>query len=257
MKRIIVFLVSLSVFATGIAMYFYFSPDNLKNDVWGFLGRSVGLLLASTVLLSFIYEVWLRKIISAEFREEFKQIINPDSNRLGIKNIYKNKSEFPNLTNVLNKAKTEVSILGTSLIWTTQIKETIFRLIKKGISFNFLLLNPDSQQAKRFGNEINDDNFLQELSTSIHQLQQWKLQLDELNYKNKINIRLYDAAPFFGMYGIDSSTHNGRLYIVLRINSYQTENYPILVLEPKEEGIYSIYKHSFDYLWEHSEKKIL
>jgi len=214
-------------------------------------------------VVSLAYEIFLRELSFNEYKAALEEIVNPDAVRLGIKGLYKNRSELGraySFDSLFKDVKREIFIGGTSLLSiATNSRELIREQVLKGVNVRLLLMDPNSHVVDFIaGQGRGKPTFKNEIRTSLLLLQ--KLQ-DELENetpapkKGRLKIHVYRVIPSHSFIAIDADKPNSYGVIIADIGPYLGRNMPrpSMVVINKRNGIYEYWQELNAAMWKESE----
>ncbi|MFQ5671769.1 MAG: hypothetical protein ACE5G9_01630 [Nitrospinales bacterium] len=214
-------------------------------------------------VVSLAYEIFLRELSFNEYKAALEEIVNPDAVRLGIKGIYKNRSELGraySFESLFKDVKREIFIGGTSLLSiATSSRELIREQILKGINVRLLLMDPNSHVVDLITRQgRGKPTFKNEIRTSLLLLQKLQDELDndtQAHKKGKLQIHVYSVIPSHSFIAIDADGPRSYGLIIADIGPYLGRNMPrpSMVVINKRNGIYEYWQQLNAAMWEESE----
>ena len=257
-ERIII--MAMIIFIIGASGYIgagkIFSPDS----IWLHPFQEFALLIAMIGVVSFGYEIFLRELSFNEYKSALQEIVNPDAVRLGIVNIFKNRSELGrniSFDKLFKNVKREIFIGGSSLLSiATNSRDLLKEKVLSGSTVKLLLMDPGSPVVDLISKQAGAKaTFKDEIRTSLLLLH--KLQ-EEIEYesgssgKGKLIVHTYDMIPSHSFIAIDSGGSSG--IIVADIGPYLGRNLPrpSMVVVKKKNGMYDHWQEMNELLWKES-----
>ena len=240
----------------------YIATDMLfpKDSIWLHPVKEFSLLVSLIGIVSFGYEVFLRELTFREYKQALQEIVNPDAVRLGIKGIYKNRSELGQATSfesLFKNVKHEIFIGGTSLLSiSTASREQLREKILAGVNVKLLLMDADSPVVELITKQGRGKaTFLNEIKTSLLLLQKLQDEIDaerEHPNKGKLIVHTYDFIPSHSFISVDDADPGGM--IIADIGPYLGRNMPrpSMSVIKKKNGIYDYWRDMNDLMWENS-----
>ncbi len=122
----------------------------------------------------------------------------------------------------MGNAKREVIELGTGLTTfaeyftnrrPAEFKDHVVRLMKQGVTFKCMLLNPDSKVAHEYAKDIKEKNLIKNIRHSIEELKKQRKEFTYLNLRGSIKIYLYSRFPYFHAVCVDPETETGQITV--------------------------------------------
>lgn len=255
----IIFL-ALFIFVLGASAYIltgtFFSPDS----IWLHPIKEFSLLISMIGVVSLGYELFLRELTFNEYKRALQEIVNPDAVRLGIKGIYKNRSELGHahsFDSLFKNVKSEIFIGGSSLLSiSTNSREILREKVLSGITVKLLLMDPHSKVADLIATqESGKHTFKNEIKTSLLLLQRLQNEIESettASKKGKLIIHTYDFIPSHSFIAVDAQESGGA--IIVDMGPYLGRNVPrpTLLVVHKKNGMYDYWKEMNNALWEES-----
>ncbi|MFQ5717229.1 MAG: hypothetical protein ACE5GQ_09035, partial [Nitrospinales bacterium] len=256
----VVFL-ALGIFVCGAAAYIGAGKILSPDSIWLHPLKEFSLIISMIGVVSFGYEIFLRELTFTEYKKALEEIVNPDAVRLGIKGLYKNRSELGkaySFESLFKDVKREVFIGGSSLLSiATNTRELLKDKVLSGITVKLLLMNPNSKVVDLIISQGNGKpTFRNEIKTSLLLFQ--KLQ-DELESEappggtGKLLVHVYDIIPSHSFISIDVDDPRG--IIVADIGPYlgRSLSRPSMLVVNKRNGMYAHWRQLNNALWEGSQ----
>ncbi len=252
----IIFL-ALIIFLVGASAYIaagkLFSPDS----IWLHPVKEFSLLLSLIGVVSVGYEVFLRELTFREYKQALQEIVNPDGVRLGIKRVFKNRSELGqsvSFEELFGKTNHEIFIGGTSLLSiSTSSRELLKEKVLAGVTVRLLLMNPESPVVELITKQGGGKpTLLNEIKTSLLLLQKVYYEIDtEPGYphRGKLIVHTYDTIPSHSFISLDRNEPHG--LIIADIGPYLGRNTarPSMLVTKKKHGIYDYWLEMSDIMW--------
>ncbi len=239
-----------------IAAAKFFDPASM----WAHPIKEFALLVSMIGVVSLGYELFLRELTFNEYKDALRAIVNPDSVRLGVQGIYKNRSELGRaytFDQLFKNVKKEIFIGGTSLLSiSTASREMIKEKILRGINVKLLLMSPDSQVVELITKQGGGKStFLNEIKTSLMLFQKLQEEIDEISVsskKGKFQVHTYDMIPSHSFISLDEGKSGG--VIIADIGPYlgRSNPRPSMVVTNKKDGLYDYWMEMNGYMWQMS-----
>jgi uncharacterized protein DUF5919 len=181
---------------------------------WGLvaenLTREFGVVFVSIGLISLLYEVFIRRRLIDDYNDVIREIVDPDTTKLGIEYIFKDRDDKTakqrSIRELIDFTKKEMMcfVLGGESFLTWHIK--LRQKMQEGCSFRFLIFNPGSPYKDALEQSLGPTNVANSLQAKIGR---WLKFLRDLKSEfphlaDKIQIRTYDVIPTFGAILIDN-----------------------------------------------------
>lgn len=118
----------------------------------------------------------------------------------------------------MQDAKCEIIELGIGLTTfagyftdrrPAEFKDHIVKLLKQGVTFKCMLLNPDCSVAKEYAVDRKEKTLLEEIRTSIRDLKEQQNEFKRLNLKGSFEIYIYRHFPYFHAVCVDPEMAEG------------------------------------------------
>ena len=177
-ERIIV--MAMVIFVVGAAGYIGAGKIFSTDSIWLHPFQEFSLLIAMIGVVSFGYEIFLRELTFNEYKSALREIVNPDAVRLGIVNIFKNRSELGrtiSFDKLFKNVKHEIFIGGSSLLSiATNTRDLLKDKVLSGVTVKLLLMDPASPVVQMISKQVGAKaTFMDEIRTSLlllHKLQE-------------------------------------------------------------------------------------
>ena len=255
----IVFL-AVIIFVIGAGAYIGSEKIFDEHSIWLHPVREFALLISLIGVISLGYEIFLRELTFNEYKEALEEIVNPDAIRLGIKGIYKNRSELAQATSfeeLFKKVKEEIFIGGSSLLSiSTASRELIKEKVLSGMKIRLLLMDPNSPVVELITRQGGGKHtFLNEIKTSLLLLQKLHDEIQQeipSGNKGSLIVHSYSSIPSHSFVSIDPERSSG--VIVADIGPYLGRNTPrpSMVVVNKKNGMFDYWKEMNEIMWENS-----
>ncbi|MZH40785.1 MAG: hypothetical protein F3740_03070 [Nitrospinae bacterium] len=255
----IVFL-AVIIFVIGAGAYIGSEKIFDQHSIWLHPVREFALLISLIGVISLGYEIFLRELTFNEYKEALEEIVNPDAIRLGIKGIYKNRSELAQATSfeeLFKKVKEEIFIGGSSLLSiSTASRELIKEKVLSGMKIRLLLMDPNSPVVELITRQGGGKHtFLNEIKTSLLLLQKLHDEIQQeipSGNKGSLIVHSYSSIPSHSFVSIDPERSSG--VIVADIGPYLGRNTPrpSMVVVNKKNGMFDYWKEMNEIMWENS-----
>lgn len=252
----------MSIFVLGAAAYIGAEKIVGADSHWLLPLREFSLLLSLIGVVSLAYEIFLRELSFNEYKAALEEIVNPDAVRLGIKGLYKNRSELGraySFETLFKDVKREIFIGGTSLLSiATSSRELIKEQVLKGVDVRLLLMDPDSQVVDFIAHQgRGKPTFKNEIRTSLLLLQKLQDELDgetEAPKKGKLQIHVYSVIPSHSFIAVDADGPRSYGLIIADIGPYLGRNMPrpSMVVINKRNGLYEYWQELNRAMWQES-----
>lgn len=153
----VVFL-AITIFVVGASVYI--AADMLFDhaSIWLHPIKEFSLLISMIGVVSLGYELFLRELTFNEYKEALQEIVNPDAVRLGVRGIYKNRSELGSaftFEKLFKDVKKEIFIGGSSLLSiSTGSRDLLREKVLSGINVKMLIMDPNSEVVELITRQI-------------------------------------------------------------------------------------------------------
>lgn len=135
-------------------------------------------------------------------------------------------------------AKSEVIELGTGLTTfagyftnrrPAEFRNHVIELLRRGITFKCLALNPDSPIAKIYVKDRREETLLQDIRNSISELQRQSDQFASLGLKGSFEVYVYDHFPYFHAVCVDPMSDDGRITVSHYLHGIPRADTPVML----------------------------
>jgi len=218
-----------------------------------------GGFIAMIGVVSLGYELFLRELTFSEYKDALQEIVNPDAVRLGIRGIYKNRSELGNANsfeNLFADVKHEIFIGGSSLLSiSTASRDLLREKVLSGVNVRLLIMDPQSPVVDLITRQAQGKaTFINEIKTSILLLQKLQDELDAVQspVKGKFLVHTYSTIPSHSFISLDVEERHG--LIIADIGPYLGRNHqrPSMLLANRKHGLYDHYRDINETMWQES-----
>ncbi len=253
-------ILALVIFLIGAGAYIGSEQIFAADSMWLHPVREFALLLSLIGMVSLGYELFLRELTFKEYKTALEEIVNPDAVRLGIRGIYKNRSELGRATSfegLFKKVKREIFIGGSSLLSiSTSSRELLKEKVLEGIDIRLLLMNPDSPVVELITKQSGGKaTFLNEIKTSLLLLQKVhdEIEIERGSHSSgKLTVHIYDTIPSHSFISVDADESSG--VIVADIGPYlgRSTPRPSMIVNKKKDGMFYYWFEMNNLMWEES-----
>ncbi len=94
-----------------------------------------------------------------------------------------------------------------------EFKDHVIELLKKGVNFKCIMLNPDSQIASTYSADCGEPDYVNDMRRSLDKLKRIKKEFQGMNLSGRFDIYIYNKLPTFHAVCVDPSTPNGKFFI--------------------------------------------
>ena len=136
----------------------------------------------------------------------------------------------------MKDAKSEIIELGTGLTTFTgyftnrrpaEFKDHVAKLLKQGVTFKCVLLDPDCNIAKEYAKDLKERGLIEDICCSIRELRKQQNEFESLNLKGSFEIYVYRHVPYFHAVCIDPETEAGRIAVSHYIHGLRRAEAPV------------------------------
>jgi hypothetical protein len=280
-RTLIVIFLATTLFAFGVI--FILSAAIAEEQRWGFLAiaalRDIGLLLATTGTISFLYELilrreivdeimertesqtlWLRTHLSSEIVAQVATIVNPLT-AYGVKNFHVNRDQLPKIPEQLGPARDEIFAVGLSLgSLVLDHRQLLEEKATCGCRVRLLMMNPRANGTpnpiiEKMAVNIDSPKYDTELNSRLETTKEWILRLRRAHPEiaAKIEARVYDYVPTLAILMVDAASEYGKVTVELYPFGRGAIDRPSIEFEFKGDS--SLYRRIYTYylrLWDNS-----
>lgn len=186
--------------------------------------KDIGTFLAVAVAIPFFYE----KLIKSEERElfltELEDLLNakfPDY-KAGFKLYESGRPSISEKVDILLRAKYEVVNLGISHRSfvgyfeqrpSREFKEPILELLRKGVVFKYIFLDPDCEITKQYAQDRGELELNNRIRVSLNAVKVLQAEFDKLGLPGKFEIYISSSYPYMSATCIDGTEAKGQMLI--------------------------------------------
>jgi len=134
-------------------------------------------------------------------------------------------------------AKHEVIEVGVSLrtlisyfdqMPSDEFKNPVLELLTNGCYFRFLLLDPESDVAKKYAEDRREPKLIDTIRRSIETLCKLRDDLNSKGFSGKVEIRTYSHFPSCYVMLVDPTTKRGRIQVSHYLHSVKRADSPVV-----------------------------
>jgi uncharacterized protein DUF5919 len=233
-----------------------YAPSVQTNVNLAPLFREVGIILVSIGLISGVYELLIRQQMVQDMTGMMKQLLDPDSKRLGIAALYQTRDDKiergQGLEELIRSTQREMLCLGLGLLAFVPERKSLLRArMEQGCRFRFLLFDAESANASALDVSLGsgDGNLIGFIRTQTKYVREFQKELQEAQLLPQFEVRLYHAVPTFGMVEVDPKTLNNRMVIELYGFKAEGSVCPGASLIETDAGWCAFYRQRAELLW--------
>jgi hypothetical protein len=250
---------AVTIFVLGAVAYITSGTLMSPDSMWLHPIKEFALLISMIGVASLGYELFLRELTFNEYKEALQEIVNSDAARLGIKGIYKSRSELGrahSFEKLFRGVQGEIFIGGTSLLSiSTNSRELLKERVLRGITVKLLLMNPYSPAAKMIDQQGGDrSTFINEVKTSLLLLEKLLNEIEQepprpKDVRGQFLVHLYDEIPSHSFISLDAGQPWGM--VIADIGPYLGRNTPrpSMVVVNKKDGLYDYWTEMNNAMW--------
>jgi len=251
---------ALVIFLIGATIYILAGKIFAPESIWLHPLKEFSLLMSMIGIVSLGYELFLRELTFNEYKEALQELVNPDAVRLGVRGIYKNRSELGraiSFEGLFRDVKNEIFIGGSSLLSiSTASRELLKDKVLHGANVRLLLMDPTSPVVEMISKQTGGKpTFVNEIRTSLLLLQKLQEEIEEGEghpKKGKLTVHTYQIIPSHSFISIDADQSQG--VIVADIGPYLGRSHarPSMVVVRKKGGLFEYWQEMNELMWESS-----
>ena len=213
-----ILLLAAFIFIFGATVFITADAWIPHDSIWLHPIREFFLLVSMIGVVSLGYELFLREMTFNEYKQALEEIVNTDASRLGIKGIYKNRSELGRaftFERLFKKVQKEIFIGGTSLLSiSTSSRELLKEKVLQGINVKLLLMDPFSPVVELITRQGSGKaTFANEIKTSLMLLQKMQEEIEHEKTKRggggTMDVNTYDRIPSHSFISLDADLVHG------------------------------------------------
>jgi hypothetical protein len=210
--------------------------------------KDVGTFLAVAVAIPFFYEKLIKSEERQLFLTELEELLDNKfpNYKAGFKIYEDGRPSISDKLDILLNAKFEVVNLGIahrSFVGyfeqrpARDFKEPILDLLRKGIVFKYIFLDPDCEIAKNYSQDRGELELINRIRTSLNATKALKSEFDKLGLSGKFEIYISDNFPYMSATCIDGNEVNGRMLISPYLYGIKRAEVPHLDISKTEHEI--------------------
>jgi hypothetical protein len=136
----------------------------------------------------------------------------------------------------MQNAQLEVIELGVGLTTFTEyfvsrggyeFKDHVIRLLKQGVNFKCMLLDPHHEIAKEYGKDLAEPDLINDIQSSIKELKKQQSYFRSLKPDGAFEIYAYRRMPCFHAVCVDPETDNGRMTLSHYLHGVRRAETPV------------------------------
>lgn len=186
--------------------------------------KDIGTFLAVAVAIPFFYEKLIKSEERQLFLTELEELLDSKfpNYKIGLKLYEDGRPSISEKVDILLSAKSEVVNLGIahrSLVGyfeqrpAREYKEYILELLRKGVVFKYIFLDPDGEIAKLYAQDRGEVELINRIRTSLDAVKSLKSEFDKLGLPGRFEIYISSSFPYMSATCIDVNEINGRMLI--------------------------------------------
>ena len=134
-----------------------------------------------------------------------------------------------------------------------EFKNEVVNLLKKGVNYMCLLLDPNWDIAIKYAEDRKEYNLLVEIKESILKLKTIQKEFKNMNLKGEFEIRVYSNFPYFHALVIDPEDENARMRITNYLYDTTRSQSPVMQFgKIINEILYQVYWNSIQSIYNNS-----
>jgi Domain of unknown function (DUF5919) len=244
-------IISGAMILIGLLLIVSSNLPQFDKDSWpqrSFIEIGIALLSAGTV--GFAYDSLVRGDFLAQIKDQLITIIDADARRLGITEIYGDRSDKirrMQLHELIEKAKSEIIFVGLGLnITMTQYERHLEAAIARNVKIRMLIFDLESQNAMVLEHSLGTGYLINDLKSAFDAVLRFAAK-----YPNAVELRKFHIVPPFGAIAIDRDQHDG--FLIVELYCYNSLGFecPGMRLEKKAGGLFSAYDRQITDLLTH------
>jgi hypothetical protein len=240
-------IIAFLIFILGVVIRIFASGS--QDKIWQIVG-DIGTFLAGAVAIPFIYD----RLIKSEDKKIFISDLEDVIIKHNLGNTYRNtpyiyehgRMPIHEKVTFFQDAKSDIYEVGIALNTFASFfdqrplhdyKKPVMDLLRNGVKFTCLVLDPDSQIANLYSIDTGEKNLVQKISSSIEKLNNLKNEFKKLELKGDFNIYKYNHIPHCYILLVDPEEINGRAYVSHYIFSSKRADTPILEIHKSSNPV--------------------
>ncbi|MGH3379383.1 MAG: hypothetical protein ACRDP6_32090 [Actinoallomurus sp.] len=228
--------IGVSTFVFGLSLMLFSTG---RPGAWWSLVGNVGTFVAAAVAIPFYYEVALRDTERHIVKEQLSELLDdklfPQKTRCAVHS----EGRFPVAAKraFIQSAKFEVCEVGIALrslvsYFDQRPEQDFFQpvseLISKGVSFTYILLDPDSEAAAAYARDTDDPELPQRIRHSIARLLELGTTLTGNAESGKFSVRVSRTCPSCSLIIVDPDADTGRALVTTYLLGVKRASSPVL-----------------------------
>lgn len=197
-----------------------------------------------------------RETLKKHIAELGRAVAELSTGKVGSSKFFYLRTDLPELSSRLKKAKNTIDIIGTSLFSLAVTHQGALRDLKSiGVKIRLIVSNPDNLNlqkflAMRFLEAETADTHIRQVRASLSSLEQI---LGAISSGGSIEVRLLDDVQSYSYMAIDSKQPYGEIQIEFYLTKTGLDRDPMFLLDPiNDVHWFREFQNQFEYLWEHS-----
>ena len=210
--------------------------------------KDIGTFLAVAVAIPFFYEKLIKSEERQLFLTELEELLDNKfpNYKAGFKIYEDGRPSISDKLDILLNAKFEVVNLGIahrSFVGyfeqrpAREFKEPILDLLRKGIVFKYIFLDPDCEIAKHYSRDRGELELINRIRTSLNAAKALKSEFDKLGLSGKFEIYISDNFPYMSATCVDGNEVNGRMLISSYLYGIKRAEVPHLDIDKTEHEV--------------------
>lgn len=166
----------------------------------------------------------------------------------------------------MQNVTSEVIELGTGLTTFSgyftsrrpaEFKNHVIELLKRGVTFKCLALDPDSAIAEMYAKDRQEENLIQDIRNSIGELQKQREEFLKRGLKGLFEIYVYNHFPYFHAVCVDPYSDKGRMTVSHYMHGMARAEAPVMQFSKSQNPLmFNKYKIAIEKLLSYSKKLV-
>ena len=227
------------LFVLGISLRWLAS--GYSGAIWQIIG-DFGTFLAGAIAIPFIYERLIRAEEHRIFLSDLEDVLEAKLTNFGSKRKHPLIHELGRLpihekVAFFQSAESEVIEVGIALRSFSgyfeqrpahEFKQPVMGLLRKGVNFKCLALDPDSEIAKQYATDRQEPALLDNIRRSLERLCRLRDEFKNLGLPGAFEVYTYSHFPYCYILLIDPESPNGRAHISHYMHATKRSETPVI-----------------------------
>lgn len=240
-------LIAVVLFMAGIVLRVI--SINRPGAIWPIVGE-LGTFLAAVVAIPFIYERFLKKEDRQTFLDDLAEVLDQKLKRAQTDKVVRvyEEGRLPLAAKValFEAAKRDIVEVGTAVRSFvgyfeqrpySEFKKPVVEVLKRGVNFHVLVLDPDSEIAGIYAKDRNEPDLPLKIKQSIERLLKLRDEFRQARLPGEFDIRLFSHFPSCYALMVDPGESEGRMHVSHYLHDLKRADTPVFEIHESDSPV--------------------